>query len=80
MTDTRAALDEAIRAHMAADVDPDGEVIVAWVTLAATRSHDGGGVVIYSGSDEAMPRWQVRGILDEMRAVIDRGDPEDDLP
>ncbi|GAA1401938.1 hypothetical protein GCM10009613_61080 [Pseudonocardia kongjuensis] len=73
---TRDALDQAVRDHMAGELDADGEVIVAWMTIAATRSHDGGGVIIYAGSDEAMPRWQVRGLVEEMRALLNQTDDQ----
>lgn len=69
--DTRDVLDQAVREHMADELRADGEVIVAWIAIAATRSHDGGGVIIYAGSDEAMPRWQVRGLVEEMRGLLD---------
>lgn len=79
-TATRNALDEAVRAHMSPHLDPEGEVIVAWLALAVTRGHDGGGVVIHAGSDEAMPMWQVRGIIAEMQSVLDRSDGDEDTP
>lgn len=68
--ETRDVLDTAVRDHLAAALRPDGEVIVGWLVLAATRSHDGDGVVLHDAS-EAMPRWQVRGLIAEMQAVLD---------
>lgn len=47
-----------------------GELVVAWVLLAATRDPDGGGQVIRMLSDPTMPPWQVKGIL---------GDAQDDV-
>lgn len=41
----------------------DGEVIVAWIVLAATRTHRDGGTVVVLPSDNALPAWQVKGIL-----------------
>lgn len=69
--ETRERLDEALRAHMAGDLADDGEVIVSWIAIAATRRHDGGGVILYAGSDEALPRWEVRGMVEEMRGLLD---------
>jgi hypothetical protein len=71
VTDTRAKLDDAIRAH-AADVIEDGEVIVSWIACAAVRRYDGGGVVITLVSDEAIPKWEARGILHEALFAVDR--------
>jgi hypothetical protein len=59
---TRAALDEAIRAHAATELDTDGEVIVAWIALAATRNVHGGGFVITMLHDR-MPHWEAEGML-----------------
>lgn len=59
---TRAALDEAIRAHAASELD-SGEAIVAWVVVAGTRSLDDGGATMVLVSDEAVPRWQAKGML-----------------
>jgi hypothetical protein len=70
---TRAALDAAIREHAADELLSDGEVIVAWIGLAAVIRHDGGGVVItMPGPGEALPIWQMRGILAEAAASVDR--------
>jgi hypothetical protein len=69
---TRAALDEAVRAHAADVVHSDGEVIVSWLALAAVRRYDGGGVVIQMPSSDVMPWWEARGILHEALAFIDR--------
>jgi hypothetical protein len=69
---TRAALDDAVRAHAHHQLGSDGEVIVSWITLAATRRYDGGGTVITLPSDQAMPFWEARGILTEALASIDR--------
>jgi hypothetical protein len=76
--DTRAALDAALRAHAEPHVD-DGEVITRWVAIAATQRFDGGGVVIMMVDDEAVPRWQVRGVLKEAYSVVDN-DGQDDQP
>ena len=70
---TRDALDEAVRAH-AEDVIDDGEVITAWIVLAATRHYNGGGCVISMPSDGVMPRWEARGILASALATFDQGD------
>jgi hypothetical protein len=44
-----------------------GELVVAWVVLAATRTPGNGGQVLRILSDESMPPWQVKGILDDGR-------------
>lgn len=76
MTDeqnTRAALDAAITAHAADELLDDGEVIVAWVACAAVLRHDGGGVVItMPGPGDALAYWQMRGILGEALASVNR--------
>jgi hypothetical protein len=79
-TKTRAQLDEAVRAHAAPQLNTDGEVIVSWITLAATRRYDGGGTVITLPSDSAMPFWEARGLLHESLAAINRiaNEPADD--
>lgn len=73
---TRAALDAAVKAHAEGHVR-DGEVVTRWLVLAATQSFDGGGVVITMVDDEAVPRWQIRGLLHEGLAIVD-SDAEDD--
>ena len=75
--DTGQALDAALRAHAAAHLTDDGEVIVSWLALAATRRADGGGVVICLPSDGVMPVWEVTGILHETLRVIDGADDND---
>lgn len=69
---TRAVLDQAIRAHAASSMNPDGEVLVSWLTLAAVRRFDGGGAVISLPSSGVMPFWEARGILTEALAALDR--------
>lgn len=69
---TRAALDEAIRAHAASAMNTDGEVIVSWIALAAVRRYDGGGAVIHMPCNDVMPWWEARGILHETLADIER--------
>lgn len=56
------AIDDALR-----DIvhTTPGELIVGWVLLAATRTPDGGGQVLRVLADEAMPPWQIKGILVE---------------
>jgi hypothetical protein len=78
--ETRAQLDTALRAHARHQLGTDGEVIVSWIVLAATRRFDGGGVVITLPSDQAMPFWEARGILGDALAAIDRlaNTPADD--
>jgi hypothetical protein len=73
---TGQALDAALRAHAAPHLTDDGEVIVSWLALAATRRADGGGVVICLPSDGVMPVWEVIGILHEtLRAIaVDEDD------
>jgi len=75
---TRAALDDALRAHAAHDLADDGEVIVSWIALAAVRRADGGGVVILMPSDGVMPRWEVLGILYESLRSLDTEDEDED--
>jgi len=75
--DTRAVLDSAIRAH-AADLVDQGEHITGWLALACTRRFDGGGVVITLVSDDGMPVYEVRGILAETMAVVDRRSADED--
>jgi hypothetical protein len=70
--DTHRALDDAVRDHLQPHLRPDGEVIVAWLVVAATRAADGGGVVIDEVSDDAIPGWQVRGMVAEWQAGMDR--------
>lgn len=68
---TRAALDDAVRAHAAHYVDNSSEVIVTWVALAAVRRFvDGGGYVLHIPSAEAIPVWEARGILAEALEAI----------
>lgn len=69
---TRAALDEAIRAHAADMLDPD-EVIVSWITAVATRNATGGGYVI-TLQHELMPPWEREGIL--RRALLHTDDED----
>jgi hypothetical protein len=69
---TRAALDEALRAHAASAMYTDGEVVVSWLALAVVRRYDGGGAVIHMPSSDVMPWWEARGILHEALAGIDR--------
>jgi transcription initiation factor TFIIIB Brf1 subunit/transcription initiation factor TFIIB len=64
------SLDAAIRAHAEQLVESD-EVITNWVILAATRTTDGGEVRAIV-SDDDLPTYVVRGMLDEARARIDR--------
>jgi hypothetical protein len=75
--ETRTALDEAVRAHIGKDVDPDGEVVTSWLVTAATRRFDGGGVVIVALSDEAMPQWEARGLLTTALHYVDRSEDAD---
>lgn len=77
MSDTHQALDEAVRAHAAAEIDPDGEVITSWLVVAATRRFDGGGAVIHLVSDEAMPQWEARGLLSTALRSVDRSEDAD---
>jgi hypothetical protein len=68
-------LDEAVRAAAEPYVQ-NGEVIVTWVVLAATRNYrDGGSVVVLPG-ESGMPLWTAKGIvhdaLDEMRMIGSR--------
>jgi hypothetical protein len=55
----------------------EGEVIVAWVALAATRRYDGGGVVIHIPSHDVMPPWEARGILAEGLMAVSQPSLED---
>jgi hypothetical protein len=67
---TLGTLDAAVRAHVEHLVDL-GEVVTNWVILAATRT-SGGGEVHAVVSDDDLPTYLVRGMLDEARARIDR--------
>lgn len=78
MSDTRTTLDHAIHAATAEHLD-DGEVITRWMVLAATQRFDGGGAVITLVNDEAVPRWQVRGLLAEAMSIVEH-DGHDDQP
>ena len=70
---TRAELDTAITEHARDEMRTDGEVITCWVALAGVVRHDGGGVVItMPGPGEALPFWQLRGILAEALASVER--------
>lgn len=75
---TLAALDQAVRAHAASDLNADGEVIVSWMALAAVRRYDGGGFVISMPSGTTMPYWEARGILHEALAMLERMAIRDD--
>ena len=74
---THDELDDAIRAHAQSLLTP-GELIVAWVVLAATRRHDGGGVVIHMPSNDVMPAWEARGIIAEGLIAVGHGHGPDD--
>lgn len=74
---TRAALNDAIKAHAEPHV-ADGEVIVAWIVLAGTRSLDDGGATIALVSDSAVPRWQAKGMLVDALDLARRLDQDDD--
>jgi hypothetical protein len=69
-TETLKTLDTAVRAHTEHLVEP-GEVITNWIVLAATRTTNGGEVRAIV-SDDDLPTYVVRGMLDEARARIDR--------
>ena len=74
---TRAALDEAIRAHAANVIDPDGEVITSWVVLCGTRRYDGGGVVLSLVNDAAMPGYEARGLMATGLRMVDLAEDDD---
>jgi len=67
---TPTELDEAVRAAAEPYVQ-NGETIVAWVVLAATRNFRDGGTVVVLPSEAGMPLWTAKGIIhdaiDEMR-------------
>jgi hypothetical protein len=67
---TRAQLDTALRAH-AANHLKEGEIIVAWIALAAIVGPSGGGYVVNMPSNGVMPTWQARGILAESGSDLD---------
>ena len=70
---TRGELDTALREHARDEMRDDGEVITCWIALAGVIRHDGGGVVItMPGPGEALPFWQMRGILAEALASVER--------
>lgn len=73
MTDpnhTRDTLDDALRAHVAEQLDP-GEIVVTWIAVAATRSVDGGGHVIFTPHQDCMPNWEARGVLATALSIVD---------
>lgn len=74
MSDTLRALDDAIRDHAAASgvLYDDGEVLVTWCAIAGVRRHDGSGPAIIIRSGDEMPDWELRGLLTEALAHLDR--------
>lgn len=74
---TRATLDEAIRAHAASVVDPDGEVITSWLVLCGTRRYDGGGVVLTLVHDDGLPGYEARGLLTTGLRMVDLSEDDD---
>lgn len=69
----RADLDRAIRSYAATELFNDGEYIVAWIGLAAIIRADGGGAVVtLPGPGDCLPFWQMRGILADAMASVDR--------
>lgn len=76
--ETRRALNKAIADHIeAADLLNEDEIIVNSVTIVGTRRVDGGGAVIFVGSDEGMPEWEVRGIVHTLITTLDKGIDDD---
>jgi hypothetical protein len=72
----KKALNEAIAAataHMLAD----GEIVVSWVVVAATRNYTGGGAVITVVGDDGMPQWEARGLLATAMRSVDHQEGED---
>lgn len=70
-SETRDALDLAVRAHAEDLIDP-GEVIVSWIVVLATRRFDGGGAVINLVSDDGLPTYVARGMFGESLSLMDR--------
>lgn len=81
---TGAELDDAVRAAAEQYVQ-DGETIVAWVVLAATRNFRDGGSVVVLPCETGMPLWMAKGIMhdaiDETRiigsAIVDDAGEDD---
>ena len=62
--DRRKSDDLAAAIHAAAEpLVENGEVIVGWVVLAATRDARDGGTVLVIPGDRGMPGWAVKGML-----------------
>jgi hypothetical protein len=66
---THDQLDDAVRAHVASDLEP-GEIVVSWIVVAATRVMDGGGNVILAPAGGCMPNWEARGVLAEALSIV----------
>lgn len=63
---TLTALDAAIHNHyrdLRDTAHADGEVVISWLVLAATRDHTDSGCVLLMPSGTGIPTWQVKGML-----------------
>lgn len=72
----RKVLDVAI-ADAAAPHLTDGELLTSWLVVVGTRHSEGGGVVIVLAHDDAIPQYEVRGLLTTAVATIDRVEDAD---
>lgn len=70
-SDPTDTLDRSIRDSLGNSLTP-GDVIVSWVAVAGVRHVHGGGYVITLCSDDQPPTWQVRGMLADAEADINR--------
>jgi hypothetical protein len=73
---TRAAVDAAIRAHVADKLD-DSELIVNWIVVAGTRDLASGGGSTIVIAHAAMPQWETEGILSRALKIIDRAEDDE---
>lgn len=69
--DTRAALDNAIRAHAAEEWE--GDLPVDWVVVAALVAPDGEHSIGIEASRDPMPNYVTIGLLTEGMRVSDPG-------
>lgn len=65
-------LDQVVRATASQILNGDQDIVVTWITLVGVRRADGttGGVLTIPSP--GMPNFEVRGILHEALAAIDR--------
>lgn len=75
---THVRLDEAIQAHFADEHNENAGVVTHWVITAASMNGEGPGVLVEYSDQNAMPTWQIRGLLETARIIADMDEGDDD--